>query len=78
VDGGTQSTAIVADSPAARAGIHANDIIESVNGQKLDSTHDLGNIINEHTVGDVLTLIVNRAGKEMTLQVTLAERPASQ
>ena len=69
---------MTANSPAAKAGIHAGDIIESVNGQKLDSTHDLANVINEYSVGSTVTLVVNRASKEITLQATLASRPAGQ
>ena len=42
VDGGEQGAAVMANSPAAEAGIQSGDIIESVNGLKLDSTHDLG------------------------------------
>jgi serine protease Do len=76
VNSGGQGAAVVPKSPAALAGIKAGDIIESVDGQKIDSSHDLGDIINEHSVGDVVTLVINRAGQEITLQATLAERPA--
>jgi serine protease Do len=77
VTGDSSDPAVEPGSPAAKAGIKKNDIIESVNGQKLDSTHDLGDVINEDSVGDLVTLVINRAGQEMTLQVTLAQRPAS-
>lgn len=77
IDGGGQGVAVMANSPAAKAGIQAGDIIESVNGQKLDSTHDLANVINEYSVGSTVTLVVNRGGKEITLQATLAQRPAT-
>jgi serine protease Do len=78
INSGGNGPAVEPNSPAAKAGIKANDIIESVNGQQLDSTHDLGDIINEHSVGDVITLVINRGGQEITLQATLAERPASE
>jgi serine protease Do len=78
VDGGGQGVAVIPGSPAAKAGIKAGDIIESVNGLKLDSTHDLTNVINEYSVSSTVALVVNRAGKEITLQATLAERPAGQ
>lgn len=74
--GGTGKAAVQTGSPAAKVGLKTNDIIESVDGQKIDATHDLGNIINQHNVGDVITLVVNRAGTELTFQVTLAKRPA--
>jgi S1-C subfamily serine protease len=78
VNGGGQGAAVASGSPAAAAGIQSGDIIESVNGQKLDSTHDLANVINEYAVGNTVTLVVNRAAKEITLQATLAERPAGE
>ena len=78
VDGGGQGAAVVSDSPAATAGIKKGDIIESVNGLKLDSTHDLGSVINEYAVSSTVALVINRDGKEITLQVTLAERPAGE
>jgi S1-C subfamily serine protease len=78
VDGGGQGAAVMANSPAAAAGIQKGDIIESVNGLKLDSTHDLANVINEYSVSSTVALVVNRAAKEVNLQVTLAERPAGQ
>ena len=76
VNAGGQGAAVALHSPAAAAGIHAGVIIESVDGQKLDSTHDLGDVINQYSVGDVVTLVINRAGKEITLQAKLAQRPA--
>ncbi len=78
IDGGGQGAAVMANSPAAAAGIKAGDIIESVNGTKLDSTHDLANVINEYSVSSTIALVVNRAGKEIALQATLAQRPAGE
>jgi serine protease Do len=77
VRGDDSGPAVVAGSPAAKAGLQAEDIIESVNGQQLSNGTDLGNVIDQFTVGQTITLVINRAGKEMTVQVTLAVRPAS-
>ena len=76
VRGDSTGPAVEPGSPAAAAGIQAEDIIEKVDGQTIDSTHDLATIINQYNVGDVVTLTINRGGKEMTLNVTLAKRPA--
>jgi serine protease Do len=77
VRGSSDGPAVAPDSPAAKAGIQAEDIIEEVDQQAVDSTHDLSNIINEYNVGDTVALTVDRAGKKIILQATLAVRPTS-
>jgi serine protease Do len=78
IDSGGQGNPVQAGSPAAKAGIQAEDIIESINGIQLNSTHDLANVINEYSVGTTVTMVINRAGKEITLQATLSQRPAGE
>ncbi len=78
VRGSSDGPAVQSGSPAAKAGIQAEDIIEKVDGQQLDADHVLGDVISGYNVGDVVTLTINRGGKEMTLQVTLGKRPAGQ
>ncbi len=78
VRGSGDGPAVQPNSPAAMAGLQAEDIILSVSGQKLDASHDLGTIIASYNVGDTLTLVVNRDGKQISLTAMLATRPASQ
>jgi len=59
-----------------QAGVQAEDIILEINGQKIDSGHTLSGTISQFSVGDTLTLKINRGGKEIMLQATLAKRPA--
>jgi serine protease Do len=75
VRGDADGPAVESGSPAAKAGIQAEDIIESVNGQKIDAGHDLGNMVDQLSVGSTVTLVINRDGKEITLSATLAKRP---
>jgi S1-C subfamily serine protease len=78
VRGDADGPAVESGSPAAKAGIQAEDIIESMNGQKIDADHNLGNMIDQLSVGSTITLVINRGGKEITLSVTLAKRPAGE
>jgi serine protease Do len=78
VRGDASGPAVEPSSPAAKAGIQAEDIIESVNGQKIDADHDLGDMIDQLSVGSAVTLVINRGGKEMTVSVTLAQRSAGE
>ncbi len=78
VNSGGQGAAVLPGSPAAKAGIQAGDIITAVNGTPIDATHDLANLINEYSVGQTVTLTIDRKGQTLTLQATLAERPAGQ
>ncbi len=78
IRGSSDGPAVVVGSPAAKAGIQAEDIIVAVDGQNLDQDHILGDIVSKYSVGDTITLKINRAGKEITLTATLAKRPAGQ
>lgn len=72
---GTGQPAVVPGSPADKAGLKEGDIITAINGQKLTSTFSLGQAISKSGVGDKISLTILRAGKTITVEVTLAERP---
>jgi S1-C subfamily serine protease len=78
VRGSTDGPAVQPNSPAAAAGIQAEDIITAVNGQTLDESHILGDMIAQYNVGDTVTLTINRAGKTVTLKAKLGKRQAGQ
>ena len=77
VRGSGDGPAVTPNSPAAQAGIQAEDIIEKVNDQTIDSDHVLSDVIAQHGVGETVMLTINRDGKDITLQATLAKRPSS-
>jgi 2-alkenal reductase len=68
--------AIMPGTPAATAGIKDGDIITAVGGTKLDSNTSLRGALMQHKPGDTVTLDVLRDGEQLTLEVTLAARPA--
>jgi serine protease Do len=69
---------VLADSPAAKAGLKDGDIITKVGGVKIDSTHSLQSLVGKYKVGDKVELTVHRDGKDQTMTVTLEEAPAGQ
>ncbi|MGP3688304.1 trypsin-like peptidase domain-containing protein [Streptomyces sp. IBSNAI002] len=69
--------AVVADGPAARAGIKAGDVITKVNGQRVRGGDELIIKIRAHRPGDPLTLTVLRDGRERTLELVLGSANGS-
>jgi 2-alkenal reductase len=63
--------------PAAKAGLKANDIITAVDGAKIGGETSLRGALLKHKPGDTVKLDVLREGKQVSLSVTLVERPGS-
>ena len=68
-------SAVVADSPADKAGIKDEDIIIEVNGAKIGSAGTLSSLLGEYTVGDTVELTLLRDGKQEKVRVTLEAYP---
>lgn len=66
--------AVVPGSPAAAAGIREKDIVLTMNSQKLDADHPIQDFLENLNVGDQVTFVVLRNGKEFTTNATLAEK----
>jgi serine protease Do len=66
---------IVPNSPADNAGLRDNDIITAVNGQRVDGSHTLDDILTQFKPGDQITVSILRAGNTMDVRVTLGTRP---
>lgn len=71
ITNGVLITAVMPDSPAAKAGLQPNDVITKVDSTALDKDHSWASIISGHKMGDPLTLDVLRAGKDMQIHATL-------
>lgn len=72
LQGGSQQVA--ADGMNVKVG---GDVITAINGAPVHDVNDLVGYLATHTdVGQTVTLTIVRGGKEMTVPVTLAPRPA--
>lgn len=65
-------SAVVAGSPAEKAGLKDKDIITKVNTIDVGSKGSVASLIAEYAPGDTVELTVLRDGKTITLKVTLA------
>jgi serine protease Do len=66
--------AVIAGSPADKAGLVENDIILELNGQKLDEEHSLINEITKYKPGEIVELRIYHDGEEEDVSLELAER----
>jgi len=64
-------------SPAAKAGILVGDIILALDGQPVESTEDLFDLLLGDRVGRELPLGVIRGGETTEIRVVVGERPKS-
>jgi S1-C subfamily serine protease len=76
-NGSSGSAAIVAGSPAEKAGLAEGDIITAIDGTALDATHTLDLLLGQHTPGQQVTLSVLRNGQTTSFTVNLGTRPKS-
>ena len=66
------------DSAAQQAGIKAYDRLVKIDDKEISESTDLTNYLAKHKKGDKVKIVVERDGKEITLDVTLGERPSDE
>ena len=67
---------VVKDSPAEEAGIEVGDVIIEYNGKKVENHQHLISMVTTSEIGEKANLRVVRKGKEKSITVELAKRPA--
>ena len=77
IPAGAAVQAVSDDSPAAKAGLQAGDVITSVNGTEITGSSDLVSLVSASSIGDTLTMTVYRQGSTMELTVTVGEQVQS-
>jgi S1-C subfamily serine protease len=64
---------VVPESPAADAGLEANDVVTAVNGEAVDAEWTLRDRLFAYEPGDTVTLSVLRNAEPMEIEVTMGE-----
>lgn len=71
----TGQPAIVAGSPAEKAGLRGGDVITQVDGTKVDEGRSLNTLLGRHAIGDEVDLKVRRDGRDQNIKVKLEAAP---
>lgn len=74
---GALINSIYDDSPAEEAKLLEEDVIISLNGEKVTDVDDLLDLLEETKPGDNVKLIIVREGEKKNITVTIDERPKS-
>jgi hypothetical protein len=73
VDGGVEVKAVLAQSPADKAGLKPGDRVQGIEGKKLSSCAKLYRLAAESVAGQTVRLDLIRDGEARTISVTLGE-----
>jgi len=73
---GAHVNTVAPGGPAERAGIKPDDVIITLDGKVIDSMNALIEYLLQKNVGDHISVGLLRSGNRMTIDVTLAARPA--
>jgi membrane-associated protease RseP (regulator of RpoE activity) len=75
-DGGVLITSVTENSPAAKAGLKAGDVITAIDGEKVTSPGDLTRGLSKKETGDVsLTVMRDKSVRTVTLTPEKSEHP---
>jgi len=76
-DGGVLITSVSENSPAAKAGLKAGDVITAIDGEKVTSPGDITRALNKKDAGDVsLTVVRDRNMRTVTLTPEKNDQPS--
>lgn len=71
---GVMVSQVEADSPAAKAGLKAGDILTGIDGDDLKSSFEVSRAVRQKKDGDVIALEIYRDGKVQKLTATASEK----
>ena len=75
-DGGALITSVTENSPAAKAGLKAGDVITAIDGEKVSSPGDITHALNKKETGDVsITILRDKNMRTVTLTPEKSDQP---
>ncbi|MFO1092115.1 MAG: trypsin-like peptidase domain-containing protein [Planctomycetaceae bacterium] len=72
---GARVAEVYADTPAFAAGIRVDDLILDFNGIEIEDENHLIHLVSLTELNRPVRVVVLRSGKQLSLQITLVERP---
>ena len=75
IDHGVLVESLSVDSPAAKAGLQAGDVITAIDGKDVNAPKTLVDLVRSHKPGDTIHVTYYRMSKRSEAAVTLGERP---
>ncbi len=70
---GAEVGAVQSGGPAAAAGIESGDVLVSIGGSAIEDPDDLGETVRTHEPGDVVDIVLQRDGEELSVSARLGE-----
>ncbi|MGB6299656.1 MAG: trypsin-like peptidase domain-containing protein [Rivularia sp. (in: cyanobacteria)] len=69
---------VARNSPAARAGLRAGDVIQQIDGKSVKTADEVQRVVEKTTVGGNVQVAVNRGGRNVNIRVQPGQFPVSQ
>lgn len=78
MESGCYIVQVVKGGAADQAGLQVNDRIVKFDGQDITSSSEVKAILNEHKIGDTVTMVIERDGQQQEVNITLQSQSQQQ
>jgi serine protease Do len=75
VDSGVLIVEVSPNTPAEESDIQVGDILVALNGNEIATSQDLQRVLEDYEPGDEVTLLINRDGNEIEINLVLGDSP---